>query len=611
MTLNLIETEISTDRASAPAAVRANLAPASVLIPAAALLTACGGGGGGGLTAGETAAPSGGRSVTLSALGYRYPSATTDAQAARFLLQAQLSASDADIAAVKDKGFASWLEQQVAIPAGMTGWDWLNNKGYGDVLNPANFYDSASPGDYMAWSQLIEAPDPFRKRCALALSEFFVVSLSGLSFAWRSHAVAHYWDTLCAHAHGNYRDLLEAITLNAAMGYFLNTKGNKKENSAGRQPDENYAREVMQLFSAGLVLLQPDGSPMLGADGKTQDTYTASDVSNLARVFTGYDVDTSQNAITSVPQTGGGIRNVGNTAFARLPMVLNASNHSNLAVSFLGTSIAANTPGAAALSTALDTLFNHPNTAPFFCKQMIQRLVTSNPSPAYVARVAGVFGNNGKGVRGDLAHVFFAILLDDEARSPMGLSATDYGKLREPMLRFVQWARSFGVASASGAWKIGDLSNPGTQLGQSPLRAPSVFNFFRPGYVPPSAALGAELVAPEFQLVTESSVGGYLNYMMGILDTGINSGDIKATYTREIALAMVPTANNPTDLVARLNLVLCAGQLSEQTANTISSTVGAMAGVVTSATSTATNLRRRVCAAVLLVMASSEFLVQK
>lgn len=588
-------------------------APAEALVPgaqacasavlASVALVACGGGAGAdGAAAAAPVVP--GRSIKLSTTGHSYPSAASDAEAARFLLQVQFSASDTDIAAVRSLGFVPWLERQVAANMGPTGWDWLNDQGYGNVLNSANYYDSSRPGDYMAWSQLITAPDPVRKRAALALSEFFVVSLSGVDFTWRSHGVAHYWDTLCTHALGNYRDLLEAITLNVAMGYYLNTKGNKKENSAGRQPDENYAREVMQLFSIGLVELNMDGTPKL-VNGATVDTYSASDVSNLARVFTGYDLDQSQNVTTLIPQTGGGTRTVGNTAFAKLPMVLTASNHSTLAATFLGVTIAANTPGADALKTALDTLFNHANTAPFFCKQMIQRLVTSNPSPAYVARVAAVFANNGAGVRGDLAYVFSAIVLDDEARNPAALSATEYGKLREPMVRMVQWARSFGVASASGAWKIEDLSNPGVQLGQSPLRSPSVFNYFRPGYVPPSSALSVGAVAPEFQLVTESSVGGYLNYLLGILDVGINSGDIKATYTSEIALATSPTALSPSALVGRLNLVLCAGQLSVATANVITAAVGTMASA------TADNLRKRVCAAVLMVMASAEYLVQK
>jgi hypothetical protein len=204
-----------------------------------------------------------------------------------------------------------------------------------------------------------------------------------------------------------------------------------------------------------------------------------------------------------------------------------------------------------------------------------------------------------------LAFVFAAIVLDDEARSPVGLGATEYGKLREPMVRFIQWARTFGVTSVSGAWRIGDLSNPGTQLGQSPLRAPSVFNYFRPGYVPTSTGLSTGVVAPEFQLVTESSVGGYLNYLMGVLDSGINSGDIKAAYTSEIALAASPTAVSPSALVNRLNVLLCAGQLSLDTVGAITAAVGSMAFA------SADNRRKRVCAAVLMVMASAEYLIQK
>jgi len=536
----------------------------------------------------------------------------SDEAAARFLLQAQFSASEADIASVRASGCAAWLERQIALPYGTTGWDWLNSQGYGDVSNPANYYDNTYPGDYMAWSQLMTAPDTLRKRLALALSEFFVVSLTGLNSNWRSHAMAHYWDTLVAQAMGNYRGLLEAITLNPAMGYYLSTKGNKKENAAGRQPDENYAREVMQLFSIGLYQLNADGTTTLDGAGQKIPSYSVSDISNLARVFTGYDLDQSQNVDTVIAQTGGGTRTIGNTAFARLPMVLTPSNHSMLAATFLGTTIPASTAGAAALKTALDALFNHANTAPFFCKQMIQRLVTSNPSPAYVARVAAVFVDNGAGVRGDLARVFSAILLDDEARGPAGLTQAEFGKLREPMLRLVQWARTFGVTSSSGGWKIGDLSNAGTQLGQSPLRSPSVFNYFRPGYVPPSTALSTGVVAPEFQLVSESSVGGYLNYMMGVINGGIkryagNPGVVvdvvSAAYVGELALA-----TNATALVQRLNLLLCAGQLSSATQTLIVTALNATP-LTNSSTSTVKN--NRIYAAVLMVMASAEYLIQK
>lgn len=579
----------------------ASASTAALTLTAVAALCACGGAGGSG-TAPFVATPVDGRAVSLPSAGYTYPSPATDEQAARFLQQAQFAATDADISSVRRLGYAPWLQAQMATPY-TTGWDWLEAQGYGDAQNSGHYYDQSYPADYMVWSQLIGASDALRKRLALALSEFFVVSLAGVSATWRSHIMAHYWDTLCQHALGNYRDLLQAITLNVGMGYYLNTKGNLKENSAGRQPDENYAREVMQLFSIGLVQLNADGTAQTDSAGNTIDTYTASDVSNLARVFTGYDVDQSQNVPTTIAQTGGGTRTVSSTTFARLPMKLNAANHSTLAATFLGTNIPANTDATVALGIALDTLFNHPNTAPFFARQMIQRLVTSNPSPAYVARVATVFANNGAGVRGDLAHVFAAVLLDDEARAPAALGDPEFGKLREPMVRLVQWARTFGVRSGSGAWKIGDLSNPGTQLGQSPLRAPSVFNYFRPGYVPPATTLASGKVAPEFQIVNESSVGGYLNYMMGVIDSGIASGDIKAAYTAELALVRDPAA-----LVNRLNLLVCAGQLSSATRTLIVNTLSA---TPVTASSSASTQRNRVCAAVLMVMACAEYLVQK
>ena len=570
-------------------------------VSVSALLAACGGGGGSDPSAASQTTPA---TTTSSAPQprFKYVAAGTDNEAARFLLQAQFSATDADISAVRSAGFEAWLQKQLALPIGTTGWQWLDAKGYGDVLSPSNYYDTAVPADYMAWSQLMISSDVVRKRMALALSEFFVVSSYGLDIEWRSHAMAHYWDTLNTHAFGNYRDALEAITLNVAMGFYLNTRGNKKADSRGSQPDENYAREVMQLFSVGLVLLNLDGTPKL-ANGVTTDTYTSSDVSNLAQVFTGYDIDGTQRVETTIAQSGGGTRKVGNTAYTRLPMLQVGNNHSFLAANFLGASVPANATAKDALKIALDTLFNHPNTAPFFCKQMIQRLVTSNPTPAYVGRVAAVFVDNGKGVRGDLAAVWMAILLDDEARGPEGLTQPEFGKLREPMVRFVQWVRTFGGASATNAWRINDLSNAATSLGQSPLRSPSVFNFFRPGYVPAATTLSAGAVAPEFQLVNESSVGGYLNFMMSVIGSGLNSGDIRAAYTAELALV-----TDAQTLVQRLNTVLCAGQISAATQTLV---VGALNATPVTTASTLAVKNNRVYAAVLMVMACSEYLIQK
>lgn len=536
----------------------------------------------------------------------------TDAQAARFALHAKFEVTDADITALKADGYSAWLNNQMNIPAGQKGWDWLEAKGYGQI-NDSRFFDNYYPGDFMAWNQLLTSPDSVRKKAALALSEFFVVGLGGVDFGWRSHMIAHYWDQLNNRAFDNFRNLLEDVTLNSAMGVYLSTRGNQREDAAtGRRPDENYAREVMQLFSIGLVQLNIDGTPKLDASNKPIESYTQDDVTNLARVFTGYDMD--RTGMVKVPlgnETPP--RMVSNNLFSKLPMTLDftkfewprtTSSRSTLAVTFLGTTIPANTDGKLVLKTALDTLFNHPNVGPFFSKQMIQRLVTSNPSPAYVERVAKVFNDNGSGVRGDLRAVFRAILLDDDATSTATLTSTTYGKVREPIARFAQWGRSFGATSPSGDWKVPDMSRANDQLAQSPLRSPSVFNFFRPGYVPPNTAIASNnMVAPEFQLINETSIAGYANHMNNTIRNGISGTDVKASYAKEVALA-----DDSTALVNRLDLILTAGQLSEDTKKIIKTAVDSIALPLTN-TDAAKLTRAQL--AVFLTMISPEYLVQK
>jgi uncharacterized protein (DUF1800 family) len=567
---------------------------AAALAASAAALAACGGGGGGGGVALAGAGAGTGESSattvqagSLSALAstptaqtYVYTQAKTDEEAARFLLQSQFSASEADIAAVRSKGYLPWLGEQVDRAPEQGGRDWILSK----AANTVN-------SDDMIWNQLMTAPDGLRKRMALVFSEIFVVSRNAIGSSWPELMMAQYWDTLVAGVTTNFRKLLEDVTLNPAMGYYLNTRGNQKENAQGRQPDENYAREVMQLMTIGLYQLDADGSVKTGGDGAPLDTYSLDDVTNLARVFTGYDLDIRASDVDS-------------SAWTARPMALTAARHSVLEARFLGASVPAGTEGKAALKIALDTLFNHPNVGPFIGKQLIQRLVTSNPSPAYVKRVSDVFADNGAGVRGDMKSVFAAVLLDNEARSPAGLADPGFGRLREPMLRFVQWARSFGAGSTSGNWKIGDLSRPNDQLGQSPLRSPSVFNFFRPGYVPPSTSIAAaRMVAPEFQLVNETSVGGYLNFMQNNVLPKSTGRDVNAAYAGELALVLDPAA-----LVQRLNLLLSANQLPAATQALI---VGALASPAVTDKSTDAVKLNRVYAAVLLVMASPSYLIQK
>ena len=614
-------TNVETPDPSAPSALDPGIADAAPDHPtallasaaaAAALLAACGGGG-------ESGGGGGGSdsfvvTVDFNSTGYANTTPTTDADAARFLQQAQFSSTVEEIAKVRSNGYVMWLATEFSRPLGPTGWDWLEARGYG-AANTHSYFFNMYPAEFMIWQQLLSGPDPARRRMALALSEFFVASMTSAEFTWRSHAYASWWDTLTRNAFGNFRQLLEDVTLHPAMGWFLNTKGNQKENpSTGRVPDENYAREVMQLFTIGLYELNLDGT-LKRNNGQPIDSYTQSDVTNLARVFTGYDFDTSDGVRIPVDNY-----TIESRAFARKPMSFNASRHSNLAATFLGTTIPANTPGRTALGTALDTLFNHPNVGPFFARQMIQRLVTSNPSAAYVAHVAAAFNDNGKGVRGDLKAVWAAILLHDEARGPQTLASNTFGKLREPMLRFVQWARTFGAQSAAGSWKIFELSNPADKLGQSPLRAPSVFNFFRPGYVPPNTTLTASgATAPEFQLVNETTVGGYLNFMQDVIQRGINCPepgvpqaaytnylyDVKATYSRELSLVTDATA-----LVRHLSLVLCASQVAPGSDNELLMVTALNATPVTASSSTDVKLRR-VWAAVLMIMACPQYLIQK
>ncbi len=561
----------------------------------AAALSACGGGGSGGSGSSSGGGLFGGGTTTpVPTVTKTYPA--NDTEAARFLLQTQFSVGDNDIASLKSLGHKDWLDSQFNAAQSQSGTAWLDSHNFGAAQ--ADLMYNPTPGNWMAWRMLMTGPDQLRKRLALALSEVMVASLAPLDGFYPDYVIAGYWDMLNNNVFGNYRTLLEEVTLNPAVGSFLNTRGNLKENlSTGRQPDENYAREVMQLFTIGLYQLNSDGTVKADGAGKPIETYTQSDITNLARVFTGYDYDWSGVTWRTVSFSSG---TVPTTEFARARMTLKASNHSTLAATFLGVTVPANTDGATALKTALDTLFNHPNAGPFFAIQMIRRLVTSNPSPAYVGRVAAAFNDNGSGVRGDLKAVWLAIFTDTEALTlPTAASA---GKLREPMIRVAQWARTFNASSATNLWQIYDTTSGDWSLGQSPLHASTVFNFFRPGYVPPSTALAtANLVAPEFQIHNESTTASYINAMTSVIQYGYN--DIKPDYS-----SLLPIAHDAAALLAWLNLHLSANQLSGATITALQTALNANA--LTAASSDAAKLNR-IWAATLLVMCAPEYLIQK
>ncbi|MEJ6003001.1 DUF1800 domain-containing protein [Paucibacter soli] len=538
---------------------------------AAGLLSACGGGGGG-----DSPAPA--PSPPPPAPPPPPPAGPTDADAARLLAQAGFAANAEDIAALKRKGLSAWLDEQFALPRSQSHFDWMLSKGYGST----EFRNGFAGMDASLWRKLIGSPDQLRQRVVLALSEIFVVSMAGLPVPWRAMAVAAYVDMLEERAFGSYRDLLQGVSLSNAMGVYLNMRGNQKEDAkTGRVPDENYAREVMQLFSIGLLELNLDGSPKTSG-GKPIETYTQSSITELARVFTGWEFD---GASASDP------------GFMRKPMVHLAARFSGGAKKVLNVDVPVTADGPAALKIALDTLANHANVGPFIGRQLIQRLVCSQPSPAYVQRVAAVFNDNGQGQRGDLKAVIKAILLDTEARSPG--TGPSVGKLREPVQRFVQWARHAKLNSPTDLWNIGDLSNPATRLGQSPLRSPSVFNFFRPGYVPPNSPLGAQgVTAPEFQLCNESTVAGYLNFMQNVIANGL--GELRPDYSADLALAGDAPA-----LVARHALLLAGDGLAAATQASI------VAAVQSLSAGTEAGRLARVHASLMLVMACPEYLIQK
>ena len=544
-------------------AAGSGLALSAVALSSAALLSACGGGGG------DSPAPIAPAPPAVAAI--------SAAEASRFLGQSGFGATDAQIGRVQTLGYSGWLDEQFAAPRSQGHYDWMVERGYAVTTNINNFNGT----DNTLWRKLISSPDVLRQRITLALSEIFVVSMTGLPINWRGFVAAAYMDVLETNAFGTYRTLLGEVTLSPGMGSYLNMRGNLREDPAtGRVPDENYSREVLQLFSLGLTELAADGTLK---NGVATDTYGQDTITGLAKVFTGWNNNAANNT---------------DPGYAQRPMVLTAANHSTSVKQFLGVTIAAGTPGATALQTALDTIAAHPNVGPFIGRQLIQRLVASNPSPAYVARVSAVFANNGAGVRGDLRAVIKAILLDDEARRAPVAGDTTRGKLREPVVRFIQWARTFGLASPTGLWNIGNVSDPSTRLGQSPLRSPSVFNFFRPGYVPPNSALGTlNLNAPEFQITNESTVVGWANWAQTFVQSGV--GETRPDYTAELALATDATA-----LVKRVSLLLSGDTLSAATLATIGTAVGSISAT------TDTGKRNRVYAAIHLVLCTPEYLVQ-
>ena len=492
-------------------------------------------------------------SISLSTFSHAYTFPQSEADASRFLIQATFGPSMDDIDEVMEIGYEGWLEKQFNL-SGPTHLSFLQ-----ELMVDKNITNEKKAKNHHLqsawWRASITNDDQLRQRVAFALSQILVVSTNadGLT-RLKEQGLADYYDLLASHAFGNYRDLLEDVTLNPMMGRYLSMYRNQKPNPAKNiHPDENYAREVMQLFTIGLVELNDDGSPKVDANGQEIPTYTQEDIEGLAHVLTGWTdaVAVEKNRFTT---------RVRGTANLLRPLQAWAPKHDTNEKTIIGnTVIAAGQTAEAELEIALDTLFNHPNVPPFIGKLLIQRLVTSNPTPDYVNRISQVFKDNGEGVRGDLKAVVKAILLDPEARDGHLVYPDTFGKLKEPVLRI------------SGLWRAFDAYTPGkhfhygnakANLGQAALSADTVFNFFPTDHQRSGDLGDMGLVTPEFAVLTDNNMVSTSNRIRSIIHRNnfrnVKDKHIALDLTDEVALAEDVPA-----LVERINLLLMAGSMSD------------------------------------------------
>ena len=497
---------------------------------------------------------------------------------ARFLTQATFGPTGEAITALVDDinnnhggdrmaGFSQWIDDQFAL-------DQTNLRDYtyyadaqewslrgADPVYAVNQNDPDHNNRRRGWWTIaVKSNDQLRQRVGFALSQIFIISEAAAQVRVRHYGAATYYDNLVAHADGTFRSLIEDVSKSPMMGYYLSHLKNQKailDPVTGDilvAPDENYAREIMQLFSIGLLALNPDGTLSLNGEGLPIQTYTNEDITELARVFTGWSFAvTSGSKADGYPEIVNNNFNRGNGAKYfqyqwETPMKSFAGFHDTGEKNFLGGTVPAGLDGEADLDAALDIINNHPNLGPFLARLMIQRLTHSNPSRGYVYRVAqafesGTYNGSGSGQRGDFGAMVKAILLDYEARSLDLADDISYGKQKEPIIRYIQMLRAFDGKSqlplsdlSAFGYPADQLDNfpAGTtryryaettaQLSQSPLDPPSVFNWFLPDYEPGGAISAAGLYAPEMIQTTETQVISAINYMHTIARGGNGQG---------------------------------------------------------------------------------------
>lgn len=562
----------------------------------------------------------------------------TSQKTSRFLTQATFGPTPADVSFLTGTSASQWILTEFDKPPS------LSAPLLDEFVTPEELPDDVidvrrSTTTFAFWRHSISGNDQLRQRMAYALSQILVVSNYGGVLFELPEGIAYHQDLLAQHAFGNYRDLLEAVTYEPAMGHYLTYMGNQKADPVtGRVPDENYARELLQLFTVGLIELNPDGTPKLDPQGQPVELYTNNDITELAKVFTGLDLEgLDRNVFPTIDEIID--QGTGLEENMLRPMAVVEQLHSPEAKQFLNCSIAAGTPAAASITQALDCIMAHPNVGPFIGRQLIQRFTTSNPSPAYVQRVAEAFDFGqyvlpdgtvvGDGRKGDLRATIAAILFDPDVRSESALTDSSFGKIREPVLRFTHWARAFDAPGQNPEY-VGLLYDtaPALVLNQHPYRSRSVFNFYRPGYVPPGTDSGsAGMTVPELQIVNATSTTGYINFMThwafnaqaaeaenpdvvaeleasGItVDRNVMARAYVADYSDELMLAA-----DAAQLVDHLNELLLFGTMSSETRGEIVAAVNLIA--LDDPNDTA-GLQTRVGHAVLLAMSSPDYLVQR
>lgn len=527
---------------------------ASLLLLITTFLVSCGGGG-----SSSRAAPNPTSAPTPA------PAPTTDElfRASKFAANATFGLAHADIETIAQMGREAWLDEQIALTPTFhkpVVDDLLGMLERGELPEVDDEFDHLIRfRRYAWWNRTMTAPDVVRQRVAYALSQIFVVSDNVDILIISPYALSVYNDQLLANAFGNFRDLLEAVAMSPAMGVYLSHINNRRADPATNTfPDENFAREVMQLFTIGLFELNPDATFVLNGAGQPIPTYDNDDIRELAKIFTGLSYGGPEaNFAKSYPPH-----------FLSRMQMFEAAHEPGEKLLLNGLVVPNGQTGEQDIDDALDNLFNHPNVGPFIGKQLIQRLVTSNPTPEYVARITAVFNGDTSGVRGDMAAVIKAILLDSEAQEPF--DATLAGRLREPLVRYTSMLRQLNATAADGLFYSHGFFQQYV-LRQHPLSAASVFNFYLPSHSPPGDLADAGLVAPEFQITDSSSIVNLTN----LIDLAVNGFFVMDIEPHWGAVSLdlgefVALADESDDaLLDRLDLLFTFGDLSDESRSAI------------------------------------------